>query len=118
MTSTETARSLSARIASDPVRAELVARPQPSLRDTVSWLLEQDGVDTVVVEAGPSAAESLYSDPPLVDELMLSVYRGAELAPEAIGGPFLSWQRLGERFRCSLDPASVHDDWAFHRLRA
>ena len=112
---------LAARVRARRAGAEIqvVPRTQPGLRDTVRWLLGRDDVTTVVVEAGPSSVASLYEPPMLIDELMLSVYSGRDLAAAARGDAFLTRQQLAALF----GPAAARGEaptggplWTFWRL--
>lgn len=86
---------------------ELVASDDPSPQDAVSLLRREFGAATVVVEAGPSVARELYRDaegeaesprvsgwlpgpPARVDELLLTVFHGAELETRFRGPRFLA----------------------------
>ncbi len=68
---------------------EVVGRTAPSLRDLLSFLREERGLADVCVEAGPATTAALYTEPPCVDELMLSVYLGSALPRGVRGGAFL-----------------------------
>lgn len=89
---------------------ELVVSERPSARDAVATLRREFGAATVVVEAGPSVARTLYEDlesdewedevaagsgwlsgpPPRVDELMLTVLHRDHLKTCCRGPSFLS----------------------------
>jgi riboflavin biosynthesis pyrimidine reductase len=90
VTGDDTAAELRDRVAAhgSSHRVEVVGRAQPSLRDVVQWLKAQRACRTVLVEAGPSTSRTLYDDPFVVDELMLSIYDALDLAPAARGEVF------------------------------
>lgn len=105
---------------------QVVGLPDPSLAAAIAWAQTELGARTVSVEAGWSAARSLYpgvddeggpAHPRReVDELMLSVYAG-ELRDEARGRPFASVAQL----RGALSQISSHEvreasgPWSFSR---
>ena len=94
VTSVSAARALRA---GAPAAAELIARPEPGLRDTIE-LLRGRGHACVSIEAGPSSTADLYQPPLAVDELMLSVFEEHAL-PEALrAGRFLGEARLDDLF--------------------
>lgn len=81
------------------------------------------GLSTVLVEAGPSTAKSLYEPDAAeagVDELLLSCFEGV-LVAAAVGPPFVAPDRLFARF---ADPVSevrreeASGTWRFRRYRA
>ncbi|MEM9292549.1 MAG: hypothetical protein AAGD01_12780 [Acidobacteriota bacterium] len=72
---------------------QAVGVERPSLRQALDWLRSEAGAATVSVEAGPSTAAQLYTEPAAVEELMLSVYRG-EVEEDLVGPPLPSWQVL------------------------
>lgn len=78
VTGTEGAREAGARGLS------AVALPDPSLRAAARWARSHLSARTISIEAGPSTARTLYDDPVLVDELMLSVFEGD--VPQAARG--------------------------------
>ena len=91
-------------------------------------------IQTILVEAGPTAADAIY---PLVaggdasrlptataagriDELLLSIFEG-ELAPAAVGPPFVAERRVIERLgvaRSSFRLEESSGPWCFTRHRA
>ena len=93
-------------------------------------------IQTILVEAGPTAADAIY---PLVargdasrlptatataagrvDELLLSIFEG-ELAPAAVGPPFVAERRVIERLgvaRSSVRLEESSGPWCFTRHRA
>lgn len=83
--------------------------------------LARRGFHDVLVEAGPSTANSLYEAPIAVDELLLSVYEGAPIPEALCAGPFAGDARLVELLG---DPVSevVRDEasgpWRFRRYVA
>lgn len=100
------------------VTLEVIGREATSIRDTLA-LLRGQGHRTVLVEAGPTTAVSLYDEPLRVDELLLAVYRGAVLAPQWIGPRFLNLNALEGAFRRRTPPTAVGEpsgEWTFQRL--
>ncbi len=98
--------------ASLPDRVEVVGVDDTRPRAVLAWLRRERGARAISVEAGPSVAVPLYETPAAIDELTLSVYRGA-LDPRAEGAPFpdeatlaASLTRVGGR---------VDGDWSFSR---
>ncbi|ACY18605.1 hypothetical protein [Haliangium ochraceum] len=70
-----------------------VAADAPGLTAALAYLREQRGCATILVEAGASTTRALYApgeDAGPLDELLLSVFAGAELPPEAQAGAFAS----------------------------
>lgn len=105
-----------------PVHVEVVGRRETGLRETLRWLRETRGFESISVEAGPSTSLALYDDPVQVDELMLSVYNAASLPDEARGGAFLDVADIDRLFpvggarrsECSRDEES--GPWSFCRF--
>lgn len=64
---------------------EIVGSAEPSARAAIAHLRGERGARVVTVEAGPTTSRPLYDDPRAVDELMLSLFHGPEIAPEAVG---------------------------------
>jgi riboflavin biosynthesis pyrimidine reductase len=88
-------------------------------------LLTLPGIETVLVEAGPSASAPLYADARLgqpnegCSELLLSRYE-SELAPAAVGPQFISLAAITERFGSSPHEAVAEDssgEWTVMRYR-
>ncbi len=99
---------------------EVVGRSWPGLRDAVTYLRENRGFGTVVIEAGPSTSRTLYEPPVAVDELMLSVFREPRLPSSARGSLFFSPQDLGLFFPMARSNHSLKEEsglWSFHRYR-
>ena len=83
---------------------EIVAVDEPSPRAAVDFLRGAFGAATVSIEAGPTSARQLYEPPPLVDELMLSIYHSASL-PGMVRGPrFLGPSRIKRTFTHRSEP--------------
>ena len=94
----------------------VVSDPFPDVRRAIAWLQRQ-GHGTISIEAGPSTSVELYKPPVMVEEVLLSVYRGP-LAESLRGGEFLSPERLKKHFRhASADyPVATADgEWCFYR---
>jgi len=104
-----------------PPHVEVVGDPAPGIERAVSHLRER-AVDSILIEAGPSTALTLYraTDPSLhVDELLLSVYRGPRLPEHVRGGDFLPEARLRELLHEVSPPAAIEEPsgpWTFHRF--
>jgi riboflavin biosynthesis pyrimidine reductase len=99
---------------------EVVGRSSPGIRDGVSYLRENRGLESVVIEAGPSTSRQLYEPPVAVDELMLSVYRQPRLVSTARGPLFFSPQELALFFPKARSNHSLKEEsgqWSFHRYR-
>lgn len=64
---------------------ELVTVAEPTPRGAVDLLRAELGAATVSIEAGPSVARSFYEAPLMVDEVLLSVFVGENLATGARG---------------------------------
>ena len=111
-TSTRRERALGRALGERPI--ELLASAQPSLKDLLRRLRDR-GLGTVLVETGPSTSRGLYEDPPLVDELVLSIYGGA-LAARSRGGslPATITRRL-VLWKPAFEVRSGGADWSFQR---
>ncbi len=112
----EAARRLSAR------GVEAVGRAEPSIEDTIATLQEDPHLRTVLVEAGPTTAQSLYRPPSGVDELMLAVLSAPDI-PEAAQGPsFPNQATIHATFGEAVHESTVVEpsgEWRFLRyLRA
>jgi riboflavin biosynthesis pyrimidine reductase len=77
---------------------DVIARGAPGLRDTIEFAREQFAARTLLVEAGPSSARSLYESPIAVDELLLTEYAGEALAERARGPEFIADATLEAAF--------------------
>ncbi len=90
-----------------------------SPRTAVTWARTHFGADTVTVEAGARTTTALYEAPCLVDELMLSVFTGPNLAEAARGRPFVAARADALPLR-PLHPASTvvepSGTWKFVRM--
>jgi len=69
----------------DAAGVEIVGSAQPSARAAIAHLRGERRARVVTIEAGPTVSRPLYDDPRAVHELMLSLFRGPEVAPQAIG---------------------------------
>jgi riboflavin biosynthesis pyrimidine reductase len=99
---------------------EIVDRPAPCLRDAVSYLRENRGAASIVIEAGPSSSRTLYESPVVVDELMLSIYSGSQLPRSVRGKPFMSVQQLGLLFPLAARTYPSEEEsgpWVFRRYK-
>jgi riboflavin biosynthesis pyrimidine reductase len=100
---------------------EVVPAAEPSARAAVTYLREQRAARCVSIEAGPSTSRSLYDEPALVSELLLSLFLGAAPA-HVVGEPLVPMARVHEL----LGDGSPHEErhepsgpWRFQRfLRA
>lgn len=79
---------------------------------------------TILIEAGPSTASRLYSvnpgHSPRVDELLLSNFEG-ELAPSAVGPPFIEPSVLSTLFATPRSSCRIEEPsgfWRFERMRS
>jgi riboflavin biosynthesis pyrimidine reductase len=94
----------------------VVSDPFPDIRRAVAWLQRQ-GHGTISIEAGPSTSVELYKPPLMVEEVLLSVYRGP-LAEALRGGEFLPPDRLKQAFPhvSAAYPVVTQDgEWRFYR---
>jgi riboflavin biosynthesis pyrimidine reductase len=73
--------------------AQVVGLPSPSARSACAWL-RASGAGLVSVEAGPATAGALYDDPPLVDELFITLLQGAAPDPSWLAPPLPEDARL------------------------
>jgi riboflavin biosynthesis pyrimidine reductase len=115
-TSREGARELADRAGSKGI--EVVERETPSLRDVISYLVEVRGLETVVIEAGPSTSRALYEPPIAVNELMLSVFMERRLPRSVKGGSFFSLPQLGLVFPMAASAYKSKEEsglWIFRR---
>lgn len=64
---------------------EVIGRAAPGLLDAIHHLRADRGLESVVVEAGPSTSAVLYEKPGDIDELMLSQCHAATL-PDGVRG--------------------------------
>ena len=99
------------------VGVEVVAAPTPTPRGALELLRAELGCATISVEAGPSVSRSFYEEPVVIDELMLSIFNGDDLPPQARGGRQVPPSELDRIF---VAPAPVYrdaaePDWEFHR---
>ncbi len=97
-----------------PAAVRIVGREKPGVRDTLDWL--RDRVQCVCVEAGSSTTAALYTNPVLVDELMMSECR-VETLPDEVKGPAFeasleAFELLGRTER--VEASGV---WRFSRYR-
>lgn len=104
-----TTRAAAARLGGGGV--EVASAEAPSARAALAYLRDERGCRSVSVEAGPRVAGPLYDPPPVIDELMRSVYEGP-LDPRARGGLLPEPSHLVERSSLRPDPAHP---WRFER---
>ena len=96
---------------------ELVADEDASCRALVARLAARFTRGAVSIEAGPTAARSLYDDPPVVDELFLSEFLEPEL-PRALRGPVLFEQGEPAGFETPRAARTRDEEsgrWSFER---
>ncbi len=97
---------------------EIITRDGFEPRDWIAHLLAQDGVETVLVEAGPATAAPLYHAPVAVDELMLSVCPASAVEDAARGPLLLHAETLAAAGLRSIH-AQTRDEpsgrWSFQR---
>ncbi len=104
---------------------EVVGVDSPTLSGAVDFLRHAFGAATIAIEAESTAATELYADPPVVDEVMLSVCRALSVPADALpadapGTPFLSAERLARSFPASSKPHEViseDSEWSLFRFR-
>ncbi|MCZ7686556.1 MAG: hypothetical protein M5U28_50530 [Sandaracinaceae bacterium] len=104
-----TTRAAAARLAGAGV--EVASAEAPSARAAIAYLRSERGCRSVSVEAGPRAAGPLYDPPPVIDELMRSVYEGP-LDPRARGAFLPEPSHLVTRSRARPD---AQHPWRFER---
>ena len=68
-----------------PAGARVVPTAHVDAPRAVAWLATHAPPGAVLIEAGPSAARTLYTDPCRIEELWLSRYLGNELPAELLG---------------------------------
>lgn len=119
----------------ESLAVEIPDRPAHSLAQSVSQALEhaqaKQGARTILIEAGPTIATTLYPEQPergagraagdvaLVDELLLSRFEGL-LEDDAIGPPFIAEERIGARLGAARTTVAIREDsgpWRFERYR-
>jgi len=95
-------------------RARVVALPQLSARGAVAWARAR--AVSVSVEAGPSTSIPLYASPPLVQELLLSVFEGA-IDADALGKALPPDAHLLAGMRCVHEAQREEPSgrWRFQR---
>ena len=105
-----------------PGNVEVVGRDRTDLRETIRWLRESRGFESVSVEAGPSTSLDLYRDPVVVDELMLSIFQAPSLPESARGGAFLDVADVDRLFAAGVARRSecIRDEdsgtWSYCRF--
>ena len=99
---------------------EVPSLTEASLRCLCTELRDRD-MGTVCVETGPSTSTSLYSEPMMVDELMLSVFEEETLSETQVAGRFLDEAVLEQRFgapRQEVRRSEKSGSWRFLRFVA
>ena len=99
---------------------EVVGHPAPDLRAAVTYLRFRRGARRIAIEAGPSTAIAAYRDPPLVDELLLSVFLGASIPESVAGGelpPPAEIERLLGPVRAAFTVEEASGRWRFEHYR-
>jgi riboflavin biosynthesis pyrimidine reductase len=114
-----TSISAAARLRSDPAREnlEIVSTASPSIRDLLDFLQRERAVETCTIEAGPTTSAELHADPPLVDELMLSIFEG-DVPPSARGDAIASEAELARLLPHATAPRTLVEPsgpWTFLR---
>jgi len=115
LTTPERAAELQARLGA---RAPVIGVPDLDAAQAVAWLRAQ-GADRILIEAGPSVANTLYDKTPGVDHLLISRFEGS-IDPAAIGGALVAPARLFaglSRVACS-ERAEESGAWRFERWDA
>jgi riboflavin biosynthesis pyrimidine reductase len=98
-------------------RAQVVAVRELTPRKAIQWLKQELGAEVVGIEAGPRTVGELYESPALVDELVLSRFASAGLAPEALGGVLPADARLFAGMTCVHESTREEPSgcWVFQR---
>jgi len=118
VTSEAAAGALESAARSEDLDLEVIGRAQPGIRDALGWL-RSEGCRTILVEAGPTTATSLYDSPAGVDELLLSVLHAPSVEDRWIGPRFPSLPQLETLLDEWSEPTVVEEPsgrWTFHRL--
>lgn len=111
----DAARSIEDAMGQRPVQVMQLTDSSPR---TVVAALARRGFHDVCVEVGPSTAYALYESPPIVDELMLSIYAEKPLTESQSAGAFVDDERLREVFGdAATDVArdEASGPWRFRR---
>ena len=98
---------------------EVVGLPRTGLREVTEFLRRERAVGSVCVEAGPTTANGLYTEPLGLDELMLSVFEEPGLNPAVAGAAVPDGERLSRCFRRESEPCEISEPsgrWSFRRL--
>lgn len=75
-------------------RLPILSVNEPDIRAAIAHLRIACGCRTILIEAGPSTTAALYQPPVAVDELLLSVFQGADLSAPARAPEFVSLARV------------------------
>ena len=99
---------------------EVVAMDNPTAHDAIELLRSEFGSATISVEAGPSVSRQYYEPPMVIDELLLSIYRGEPLPPGARGLRQVRPEQIEYSFRQPYPAFSALGDdgkapWEFRR---
>lgn len=101
-----------------PIR--IVGVDAPDITSALAWLRAERRAQTICVEAGPSSAARLYTDPVGVDELMLSLCESETLEAAARGPDFLPIEVVERALPCTLSSVRVDEPsgpWTYVRMR-
>jgi riboflavin biosynthesis pyrimidine reductase len=99
---------------------EVVPDDAPGLRAAIAHLGQRRGVRRISIEAGPSTAAAAYDAPVVIDELVLSIYGGAALAPALAGGELpgrAAIERAVGARRASFSAEESSGRWTFEHYR-
>jgi riboflavin biosynthesis pyrimidine reductase len=99
---------------------EVVGHPAPDLRAALTYLRLRRGARRISIEAGPSTATAAYSEPRLVDELLLSVFLGRSVPESVAGGelpPPTKIERVMGGLRAAFTVEEPSGRWRFERYR-
>ena len=100
-------------------RAEIVALEDLTPRSLIE-ALRWRGLESICIEAGPSTTEALYQAPPLIDELMLSIFEQRVLPDDQTAGALPSPNFLRTHFGLQVAEYSQMQGeglWRFRRYR-
>ena len=116
LTTSEGARNLDAWAREQDI--EVVSPNEPGPRAAIEHLIASGDELTIAIEAGPTTTASLYDEPCLFDELILSRYLEPSLPEAARGGPLPERTRLERALPVVIGSAECEEAsgrWRFER---